>query len=139
MNKARANRESEIDRLRNDHVAAGELERHDRGQMPAPISSTTFPMYYDEEQSRQRWRSLLDLSFEVDEAHTPSRLDQGLRGGNVPASGTFTGNNTIQPRLDGRETFLGSETDMQQLDSMEDADFINFDWNSWFTSATDTL
>lgn len=33
------------------------------------------------------------------------------------------------------DTFLGTETEMEFLDAMDDVDFLNFDWNAWFESA----
>ena len=36
-------------------------------------------------------------------------------------------------------TFLGTDTEMELIDVINDGDFLNFDWNSWFESAKGTL
>lgn len=181
MTRARSHREQELIRLRNDSNDADQLERDEREQMPVPSSSVTFPMYYDEEMFRKRWRQLVDQapattpdsalatisnapqnrnantldirdgSFSTDLIRTQGSSDR-IVGNDPTTSATLpsvqaTGssanpwageamNLTNSSNLD---SFLGTGSEMDFPDVLNDEDFFNFDWNSWFESVNGTL
>lgn len=175
MNRARSHREEELSRLRHDLEEARRLEREDQKHISVPSSSTTFPMYYNEEMFRKRWNQLLtsgtgentdDSSASNAMSTTAAKTAQASGAADArnqrPATGFMAQGDSFQhsENSDGRhissteqsigagmdtsdlsnlDTFLGADITMNSLDDMEDVDFLNFDWNAWFSSANSGL
>lgn len=172
MAKARDHREQELLRLRHDRQAAAMLQRDDEEQMPIPSSSVTFPMFYDEEMLRKRWRQLLDeaaavtsnasatigskvpqdsASFDGHGRSMPSgssRTQAAMPGsqhrhydfvGNAPVGGSMQEPGHHLATLSNLDTFINADSTMDAFGSMDDLDFSDFDWNSWFETASGAL
>ncbi|KAM5354675.1 hypothetical protein ACJ41O_001322 [Fusarium nematophilum] len=164
MGKARRHREMELERVRGDPAAIGELEESGRG-VPAPASSGPFPGN-SEEVFLEHWRRLVSGSQQDEEVgafqagglpqvNLVSMVSQGVewsatgfesvQGPAVPlattASGDVTGPTTVpQEWTSGPSGFspwswTDNDGNFADVDVNMEVDG-NVDWNTWLQSAT---
>ncbi|KAF2756595.1 hypothetical protein EJ05DRAFT_69819 [Pseudovirgaria hyperparasitica] len=145
---ARTRREQSIQKLQACPMWAVKIRHHDSEHMPVPLSSTTFPAYFNDASFRERWHQMIFSAtsgsadtIAVDSSscgHKSTNIERP-RSPVHGMSGAMVDHQLEAATSVSLDSFLGSSANtIFDNHIFEEDDVLKYDWNTWFDTVEDS-